>query len=277
MLNVLYAVIVLGVMGAVFGLVLAIASKIFAVEKDERLEPLTECLPGANCGGCGYAGCAAYAQAVIDGKAPLNACVAGGETVTARIAEIMGTDAGETTHTVAMVRCSGGCNAGKKFEGYVGIEDCVAALKVQGGTTQCAYACLGFGTCVKACKFDAIHIVDGRAEVDREKCTGCMACQRACPRGLIEEKPYDAVVYVPCFSKEKGVDTRKACSVGCIGCKLCEKACPSDAIHVLNNVAAVDYAKCTACGACVEKCPRKIIFFDGDFPGTVQTEETVVG
>ena len=273
MMNILYAVIILCVLGGIFGIILAVASKVFAVEKDERLDLIAEALPGANCGGCGYAGCSAYAQAVIDGKAPLNACAAGGAAMAEKIAEIMGVSAEAGEKMVALVRCSGGCNANLKFETYEGLDDCVAATKVLGGTTQCSYACIGFGTCVKACKFGALSIVDGVAVVNKEKCTGCMACTKVCPRGIIGAKPYSSKVWVPCHSKDKGADTRKYCTVGCIGCKLCEKACQFDAIHVADNLASIDYSKCTACGACVRKCPRKIIFFDGELP-VVESEET---
>ena len=259
MVNILYAIIVLGVLGGVFGIVLAVASKVFAVDKDERLELIEASLPGANCGGCGYAGCSAYAQAIVENGAPTNACSAGGDSVAKKIANIMGVEQQNSEKKVALVRCSGGCNANKKFENYQGLHDCVAASKILGGNTQCSYACLGFGTCLSACKFEAISIINGVAIVNPEKCTGCMACSKVCPRNIIAPKPYGNNVYVPCHSIDKGADTRKYCTVGCIGCKICEKTCQFDAIHVENNLASIDYSKCTECGACIEKCPRKII------------------
>lgn len=255
---ILSAVLVLGVMGAVFGLVLAIASRIFAVETDPRLEPLTQALPGANCGGCGFSGCAAYAQAVLEGRAKVGLCASGGDAATQAMAEIMGVQAEKTERRVAVVLCRG---AELQPKGrYDGIADCVAASKVGGrGPSACDYGCLGFGSCVQACKFDAMHLENGHAKVDPERCTGCMACAAACPRKVIASVPYGYDVVVACNSKAKGAAVIKACSVGCIGCGKCEKACQSDAIHVKDNLAAIDYSKCVACGLCIDACPRHLI------------------
>lgn len=258
MTNVLYAILVLGVMGGVFGLLLAVASKVFAVEKDERLEPVIEALPGANCGGCGYSGCAAYAQAIIDGEAKLGLCAAGGTESADKIAAIMGIESVKMERQVALVKCRG-IHASKKGR-YAGLTDCAAATRIAGnGPNVCAYGCLGFGNCVKACPTGAISVVDGVARVDHELCTGCMACASACPRGIIEAVPYSQDIVVACSSKEKGAALRKFCDIGCIGCKLCEKTCEHDAIHVVDNLAAIDYTKCVSCSACAEKCPRHLI------------------
>lgn len=257
-MNIIYAILVLGVMGGVFGLVLAIASKVFYVEKDERLESVTEALPGANCGGCGYSGCGGYAQAIIDGTAPLGRCASGGKECADRIAAIMGMETVEMVRKVALVKCRG-THAARKGE-YEGIMDCAAAAKLAGdGPNHCAYGCLGFGNCVKACPEGAISLRDGVAWVDHEKCVGCMACASACPRGIIEEVPYEQDIVVACSSKEKGAALRKYCDIGCIGCKLCEKTCEHDAIHVVDNLARIDYSKCISCSACAEKCPRHLI------------------
>ena len=182
-MNILYAVLILTVLGGVFGLVLSIASKVFEVKSDPRLAEILDALPGANCGGCGYAGCAGCAAAILEGKAPVNACPSNTGEKTARIAAIMGVEVQPVERRVAFVRCAGGDRAGHKFDKYVGLTDCVAAMKVAGnGTLDCAYGCLGLGSCVKACKFDAIHInARGVAEVDREKCVCCMQCA-ACAR-----------------------------------------------------------------------------------------------
>ena len=258
MMNVIYAILVLGVMGGIFGLVLAIASKVFAVEQDERLEPVTEALPGANCGGCGYTGCGAYAQAIVEGTAPLGLCAAGGQESVEKIAAIMGMEAVKMERQVALVKCRG--NHASKKGGYEGIADCAAASRILGnGPNYCSYGCLGFGNCVKACPEGAISIVDGVAKVDHEKCIGCMACKAACPRGSIEAVPYSQDIVVACSSKEKGAALRKFCDIGCIGCKICEKTCPHDAIHVIDNLATIDYTKCVSCSACAEKCPRHLI------------------
>ena len=234
MQNVLYAILVLGCMGAVFGLVLAIASKVFAVKTDERLEPLIEALPGANCGGCGFSGCAAYAQAVLEGKARIGKCAAGGKSCADTMAKIMGQEPVEMERMVAMVTCHG-VDAIPKGN-YEGLRDCIS------------------------CKFGALSIVDGRAHVDREKCKGCMSCITVCPRHIIKAVPYDATVTVPCSSKAKGPVVLKSCGNGCIGCMKCVKTCEHDAIKVTEFLASIDYSKCIGCGKCAEVCPRHIIF-----------------
>ena len=190
MKEILYAVLVLGIMGAVFGAVLAIASKVFAVKTDERLPKLIEALPGANCGGCGFAGCQAYAQAVLEGRAEIGLCVAGGQASADRMAAVMGVTAAKTERVVAMVRCRGHHTAKARYDG---IHDCRSAMFVGGnGPSACPSGCLGFGSCVSVCRFDAIHVVDGVAKVDPEKCTGCLQCAAVCPRKVIVPVSYDA-------------------------------------------------------------------------------------
>ena len=257
--NILQAVLVLGVSGAVFGLILAIASRVFAVHVDERLEPITEALPGANCGGCGYSGCVGYARAIIEDGVALNLCASGGNEAAATIAAIMGVEPQIVERKVALVKCRGGDLMLRKAD-YEGIQDCAAAMKVAGdGPTFCSYGCLGFGNCVAQCKFDAIHIVNGAARVDPEKCVGCMMCAATCPRHIIVPVPVHQDVVVACSSHERGATLRKYCQIGCLGCHICEKACQHDAIHVTDNLAAIDYDKCVSCSACAEKCPRNLI------------------
>ena len=252
------AIAVLGSMGLIFGLVLAIASKVFHVETDPRLEPLTECLPGANCGGCGYSGCGGYAQAVLDGTAPIGKCASGGQEAADAIAKIMGVASEKVTRKVAFVRCSG-TSAKMKGE-YEGIQDCLAASKVAGrGPLICKFGCLGFGNCTKACQYDAIHVVNGVAKVDEEKCKGCMACAAACPRGIITSAEYHTDISVACASHAKGSVTLRGCDQGCVGCFKCEKICPANAIKVVNNLAVIDYDKCYSCGLCAEVCPKHLI------------------
>ncbi len=257
--NILLAVLVLGASGAVFGLLLAIASRVFAVKTDERLEPITQALPGANCGGCGYSGCAAYARAILEEGAPLNRCVPGGNDAAQAIGKIMGVEAQQVERMVALVKCRGGDHARKKAH-YDGIHDCAAAMKVAGnGPALCAYGCLGFGNCVAQCKYDAIHIVDGVARVDQDKCVGCMMCAATCPRHIIVPVPVHQDIVVACSNEERGADLRKYCDIGCLGCHICERTCEHDAIHVIHNVAVIDYDKCVSCSACAEKCPRHLI------------------
>ena len=259
MTTILLAIGVLGAIALVFGLILSVAAKAFEVQTDPRLPQIQECLAGANCGGCGYPGCAGCAEAILAGKAPLNACSPAGAEGAAKIAAILGVEAPSGARKVAHVTCNGGEAAVKGFH-YVGLSDCLSATKVAGGPTACASGCLGFGSCVAACKFDAIHINEkGVAEVNKEKCTNCGACRAACPRRLIVEVPYAQKVFVNCANRDKGPAATKVCANACVGCGLCEKTCPADAIHVVNNVAVIDYSKCRNCTLCAKACPRGAI------------------
>ena len=267
-MEILIAIGILGGLGLVFGLVLAIASKVFYVETDPRLDQLNECLPGANCGGCGYAGCGGYAEAVLKGEAAIGKCASGGDECAQKMAEIMGVKAEKMARRVAMVRCSGykrkdaeGKTIGLLEKGnYEGAHDCLAATKVAGrGPTICKFGCLGFGNCVKACQYDAIHVVDGVARVDFDKCVGCMSCAAACPRGVIASVEYGEHIVISCSSHAKGNVTSRGCTIGCIGCGLCKKVCPNGAISLNKNLAVIDYSKCDNCGLCVSVCPKKMI------------------
>ena len=268
-MSVLIAIAVLGGLGLMFGLILAAASKVFYVETDPRLDKLNECLPGANCGGCGYAGCAAYAEAVLNGEAAIGACASGGDECAQAMAAIMGIKVEAVTRKVAMVRCSGSRSydkdgnlaRGAKIKGeYEGFKDCLSASKVGGnGPLACKYGCLGFGTCVKACKFGAISIKGGVAVVDEDLCVGCMACANACPRNVIVSVEPGRNTHIACASTAKGAVTTRGCTVGCIGCGLCKKICPEGAISVVSNLAVIDYSKCVDCGLCATVCPKKLI------------------
>lgn len=257
----LSAVAVLGGLGLIFGLILALASRVFAVREDPRKKRLDEIMPGANCGACGFAGCSAYAEAVVAGTTVVGACPVGGRELAAKMAHIMGvTDVGAGIRQVALVRCNGN-GSNRHLYQYEGIQDCLAASRVAaGGPLACQYGCLAFGTCVKVCDFDAITVKDGCAEVDMEKCVGCLKCVSACPRKLITVVPYGTDICIKCYSRDKGVATRSVCDSGCIGCGLCVSACPTGAITMENNLASiVDYSKCISCGACIDKCPQKLI------------------
>ena len=257
-MNIVYAVAVLFIMGIVFAILLGVAAKVFAVEVDERVPLVRECLPGANCGGCGYPGCDGLAAAIVEGTAPVNGCPVGGAAAAAKIAEVMGVAVEAGERKVAHVYCNGGCNAVDKTK-YEGLQDCTAAMRVAGGPKACAYGCMGLGSCVKACAFDAIHVVDGVAKVDTEKCVACGKCVAACPKKLIDLVPESKKVHVNCVNKDKGPEVMKVCASGCIGCKMCEKTCKFDAIHVENNVAKIDYDKCKNCKMCAKVCPKGCI------------------
>ena len=268
-MDIVIAIVILGGLGLAFGLVLAAASKVFHVETDPRLDQLNACLPGANCGGCGYAGCGGYAEAVLNGEAPIGKCNSGGNECAQAMAAIMGVQAGEVTRKVALVRCSGEkyydfdgnlISGAKVKANYEGFHDCLAATKVGGrGPLSCKYGCLGYGSCVKACKYGAMKIVAGVARVDEDLCVGCMACAAACPRDLIIAVEPGRNVVIACNSMAKGAVTTRGCTVGCVGCGLCKKICPNDAITVSNNLAVIDHEKCDNCGLCATVCPKKLI------------------
>ncbi|MDY5023343.1 MAG: RnfABCDGE type electron transport complex subunit B [Blautia sp.] len=257
---IIMATVVVAAVGLFIGIFLGLAGKKFAVEVNEKEVAVREALPGNNCGGCGYPGCDGLAAAIAKGEAPVNGCPVGGEPVGKIIAGIMGQEVVETARQVAFVKCAGTCEKTRNNYAYTGVEDCeMMAFMPVGGAKTCSYGCLGFGSCVKACPFDAIHVIDGIAHVDKEACKACGKCVAKCPRHLIELVPYDQTVFVGCSSHAKGKAVTGACDVGCIGCKKCEKTCPNGAITVTDFCAHVDYEKCTNCGACKEACPRGII------------------
>lgn len=246
--------------GIFIGVFLGVAGEKFEVEVDPRETEILNTLPGNNCGGCGYPGCSGLAAAIVKGEAPVNQCPVGGAEVGKKIGEIMGISAGDSEKQVAFVKCAGTCEKASTQYDYVGVKDCNLAKRVPGGGPKaCDYGCIGFGSCVKACPFDAIHVIDGVAYVDKEACKACGKCVATCPNHLIELVPYKAEHLVQCSNQDLGKKVLKVCSAGCIACHICEKNCPSEAITVENNVAHIDYSKCTNCGICASKCPKKVI------------------
>ena len=259
-MTILYSVLVLGALGAIFGALLAFASKIFYVEVDPKQAAVRECLAGANCGGCGYPGCDGYAAAVAKGEAPCNKCVACAPEMHAKIAEIMGASNEEAEKMVAFVPCSGCTDVAEPRFNYTGPEDCRAAMLFGGKSNKlCTFACIGLGNCVKACQFGAMHLENGVAKVDRSKCVGCGACVDACPKSIVKLIPESQRVMVACSSHDKGAAVMKICKAGCIGCMKCQRECPAGAIEVRDFLAVVDPEKCTRCGHCAEVCTRHII------------------
>jgi len=258
--GIITAALLVGIVGLFIGLFLGIAAIKFKVEVDEREEQVLSALPGNNCGGCGYPGCSGLAAAIVKGEAKVNACPVGGEVVGNVIASIMGVEAGESVKLTAFVKCQGTCDRTHELYEYSGNEDCsVMKFVPGGGPKSCDFGCLGYGNCVKACSFDAIHIVDGVAKVDKDKCKACGACVSACPKNLIELVPYESKIKVSCSSKDKGPVAMRNCDVACIGCGICAKNCPSQAIEVKDFLAKIDYSKCIDCETCIEKCPKKAI------------------
>ncbi|MBN2584569.1 MAG: RnfABCDGE type electron transport complex subunit B [Planctomycetes bacterium] len=255
------AAVVLGSLAVLFGVGLAVASRVFRVHSDPRTEQIEGILPSANCGACGYGGCAAYAAAVVAGQVGPSECVPGGIEVARQVAEIMGLVAEEKEKQVAVVICQGGNRVTDRFR-YQGVADCRAAMLTQDGAKGCRWGCIGLGTCAKVCPFGAIVMgEDGLPHVIEEKCTACGTCVDACPKQVIRILPAKSMVQVLCRSRDKGADVRKVCSVGCIGCKKCESVCPVEgkAVHVTDFLARVDVETCISCGKCVKACPMGTI------------------
>lgn len=266
---ILIALIVLGVIGAVGALVLFGVAKKFYVYEDPRVGQVEEVLPGANCGGCGFAGCHGLADACVkatslDGLM----CPVGGAETMAKVASILGMEAGAAEPKVAVVRCSGDKCARPKTSHYDGAKSCAVAAATFAGETGCAFGCIGLGDCVTACAFDAIRMNDetGLPVVDEEKCVSCGACVKACPKIVIELRKKGRLVggnhrrvWVSCVNHDKGAVAKKACANACIGCGKCAKVCKFDAITIENNLAYIDLEKCKACGLCVNECPTGAI------------------
>jgi electron transport complex protein RnfB len=259
-MTIVIPILVLGLLGVAFAALLAVSNKRLAVQVNPKLEQLLGCLPGSNCGACGFAGCLGYAEAVAALKAGVDGCLAGGPSVAARIAAVMGTAVEAREAEVAFVACRAGRSISRTKYEYEGVADCQAAAVLFGGDKACAWGCLGLASCERACTFDAIHVnEDGVAVVDRDKCTGCTKCVKSCPRDLIYMVPKSQEVLVACMNHDRGKKAKEVCDIACTACKICEKNCPHDAIHVIDNLAVIDFAKCTQCNICVDKCPQSTI------------------
>ena len=262
---ILFAVLLVSAIGLIAGLGLSIASAVMAVPVDEKTENIRACLPGANCGACGFSGCDGYAEALSKGETTdTGLCGPGGKDAAEAIASITGLAVTETVPMTAVVHCRGTKQAAADKLDYFGIESCRMAMQVFGGPKACAYGCLGFGDCVRECPFGAIKVCDGVARVDPALCQACKKCIAVCPKSLISLVPRDeGIPVVLCKSKEKGAVTRKQCTSGCIGCMKCAKNCEVGAISVINFCAEVDPEKCVACGKCADGCPVHCIHIMG--------------
>lgn len=276
-LRVIYSFLSVALLGGLLGIGLAYASRVFAVKKDERIEKVEAALPGANCGACGFAGCAAYAEAVVNEGADINLCAPGGASAVKDIAEIMGIDAdvGEGERMVAQVHCRGSKATSSYLYEYRGVIDCNAAHMLFEGDKECKFGCLGMGSCMKVCPTDAIYYdSEGLVRVDREKCIGCEQCVDVCPTGVMKMIPYSADYIVACNSTDKGAKVRKYCKVGCIGCKICEKKAPEGGFKVENFLASIDYSQTGERIPAAEACPTKcIILADDSLIETVSVDE----
>ncbi|MBR3988845.1 MAG: RnfABCDGE type electron transport complex subunit B [Clostridia bacterium] len=257
--EILLAILIVSGIGLIIGVVLAIASVVLAVPTNEKIDAITSELPGANCGGCGFSGCEAYAKAIVAGEAEVNLCPVGGKEVAVKLGGIMGVEAGEVEQKVAVVRCMGSKDNTERRFYYQGSHNCTSATNLVGNLSSCVYGCMGLGDCMKVCPYGAIEVCNGVARIISENCRGCGMCANACPKGLIALVPVKEQALVRCQNFHKGAMTRKDCNVGCIGCMKCVKVCEEGAVEVQNFHALVDPKKCTACGKCVVACPRGCI------------------
>jgi RnfABCDGE-type electron transport complex B subunit len=269
--SILHSAILLALLGTVAALVLFVVSKRFYVYENPLIAEVEELLPAANCAGCGFPGCKAFAEKLVNTEDISDLfCPVGGNDVMKLVSETLGKEVAEKDPTVAVVRCQGSCEVRPKTTEYQGPKSCAISALIYSGETDCQYGCLGDGDCVEACSFDAMYMDEatGLPVVITDKCTSCGMCVDACPRNIIEMRPKkkrDLKIYVGCLNEEKGGIARKACSVACIGCSKCVDACPKDAIRVENNLAYIDPAYCTLCRKCVPVCPTHSII-ETNFP-----------
>lgn len=256
--DIIIPVLIVGSVGAFFGIGLGIASKKLFVLVDPRIPKILEILPNANCGACGYPGCSGFAKAVAEGKAPPNGCIPGGAKCAHAIADLLGVTASTEEPQMAVVHCKGGHKEAAERAIYNGIQDCNAATIVGNGSKICQNGCLGLGTCVRVCPFNAIFINNnGIAQVDPEKCVGCGKCVNSCPRKIISMIPKVHKIFLACSNRDRGAKVKKYCSVGCTACTLCVKATPSGAITMDNNLPVLDYSKEENFITAAYKCPSK--------------------
>lgn len=278
--TIIWTIGILAGLGLLLSLVLFFVAKKFRVEEDPRIDEVEKVMPGANCGGCGFAGCRAFADAAV--KAPNldnNYCPVGGNDVMKKVAAILGYEMKEKAPMVAVVRCNGTCENRPRTNVYDGVQSCRVKAALYSGDTGCSFGCLGCGDCVAACQFGAISMdpETGLPVVDESKCSACGACSKACPKGVIELRnkgPRGMRVYVSCINRDKGAVARKACKAACIGCGKCAKVCTHEAITVENNVAYIDFTKCKLCKKCVAECPTGAIHAV-NFPAPKPKPETV--
>ena len=274
-MDILIAFLVMLAVAVIAGVLLTVFSHFFAVAEDPLKTEIRACLPGINCGACGYKGCDDYAAALAEGGVKPNLCIPGAQAVADQIGSILNIEAEPFKDVVAFVSCNGHCDATFNTAEYDGIKTCAAASMLYGGTNSCRFGCLGYGDCANACPADAICLADGIAHVDTSRCLGCGLCANTCPKKIIKMIPQQTATVVMCSNKQKGADAKKACKNACIGCKKCEKTCPHGAIKVIDNLAVIDYEKCVHCEACVKECPTgclKSVFFP-DLPENVKSED----
>ncbi len=253
---ILIATTIVTAIGLILAIMLVIAAKFLKVSVDEKFTDIRACLPGVNCGACGYTGCDSYAAALVnDPTVKTNLCIPGADAVAAEIANVLGVEAEDVIEQTSRVKCNGNCDKTGKIAELYGAKSCAAAKLVYGGAGKCTFGCIGLGDCTKVCPTNAICIDNGIARIIKEKCIGCGLCAKTCPNSVISLADAVCTVTVKCNNHDKGAITRKKCTAGCIGCKKCENTCPNGAITVQDNLAVIDYSKCTNCGECAKVCP----------------------
>lgn len=258
-MEIIIPVLVVLAIGVILGLGLSFADRFMSVPVDEKQIKIRECLPGANCGACGFSGCDGYAAALAEGTAKPDKCAPGGEAAAKALSEVLGVEV-KAQSNVAFIACGGNPNTVKPTFEYTGFKTCAAAKLAGGGPIACEFGCLGFGDCMRACEFGAITLKDGRPFVCEDLCVACGKCVKTCPKSIISLVPKaEAKIRVNCSNRKKGPQVVKSCDVSCIACGMCERACEAGAIKVTDNLAVIDYSLCIACGKCKEVCPRKVI------------------
>ena len=262
MKTILWTIVIALIISFLLGFLLGLFKKIFAVKTDPKIQEVRDALSGANCGGCGFAGCDSFAQAVVAGNAPTSGCVAGGPAVAAKVAELMGASAGESVPKAAFLACHGTKECAQDKGNYNGVKTCKAVNLVMNGSKKCTFGCIGLGDCVAICPFGALSMgEDGLPQVDYSKCVGCGKCVKECPKKLftlINVNTKGSIARCSNHSENKP-QIRKDCTVGCFKCGLCAKKCPSQAIDVSSGIPQVDYTKCNSCGECIKACPDHVL------------------
>ncbi len=253
--------LIVAAIACLLGIVIVIIFKLFAVPTDERFEELLERLPGVNCGGCGYSGCAGYAEALAKGQdTDCTKCAPGGKDTVKELSAYLGMEAPAYVPKVARLACQGSCSHTSKRYEYTGSMSCASATNLFAGPNSCVYGCLGFGDCVATCEFGAMEIKDGIVHINPDRCTACGCCVKACPKSLLSLMPkYTSLYRVACSNTDAGGRVRKVCDIGCIGCRKCQKACNYSAITMKESLAVIDAEKCVHCGACIGECPTHAI------------------
>ncbi|MCQ2592399.1 MAG: RnfABCDGE type electron transport complex subunit B [Treponema sp.] len=260
--TIIYTIIVAIVIAFLLGVLLGLFKKIFHVDTDPKVQKVRDALSGANCGGCGFAGCDAFAGAVVKDEAPTDGCVAGGSSCATSIAEILGKAGVEVKPKVAFLACNGTKECAQPKADYVGIQTCAAAQLTMNGTKKCAFGCIGLGDCVKACPFGAATMgEDGLPKIDSSLCVACGKCAKACPKHLFHIMNLDTKGPVArCSTKsDNKPQIKKDCASGCFKCGMCARKCPEQAIDVSGGLPVINYEKCVSCNLCVSACPDKVL------------------